>query len=157
MPRYITPTLDGVHAGCALVDRVLQIVDPTLFAYLERKSISAKIYAFPLLMSLHACIPPLEEALKVWDVLFSYGVHLEVLLAVAQVILQRDLLLVDPAPQRVLNPRYLPPLDAEIIVSAAFCLMPHIPQSLLDEVARHPIVSEREAEELGEHAAREWH
>lgn len=77
--------LDGVHAGCALVDRVLSMVDPVLFNYLESKFLTANIYAFPLVMSLHACVPPLEEAVKLWDAVFSFGVHLEVLVCVAQV------------------------------------------------------------------------
>lgn len=83
--RYVAANLDGVHAGCALVDRVLSAVDPVLFNYLESKFLTANIYAFPLVMSLHACIPPLEEAVKLWDAVFSFGVHLEVLVCVAQV------------------------------------------------------------------------
>ncbi|CBN77216.1 conserved unknown protein [Ectocarpus siliculosus] len=84
MPRYVAANLDGVHAGCALVDRVLSMVDPVLFNYLESKFLTANIYAFPLVMSLHACVPPLEEAVKLWDAVFSFGVHLEVLICVAQ-------------------------------------------------------------------------
>lgn len=83
--RYVSANLDGVHAGCALVDRTLSEVDPVLFNYLESKFLAAKIYAFPLVMSLHACIPPLEEVVKLWDAIFSFGVHLEVLICVAQV------------------------------------------------------------------------
>jgi hypothetical protein len=51
----------------------------------------------------------------------------------------RARLLADPNPYNQLNFRYLPPLDSEILVSAAFCLIPHVPQSLLDEIARHPL------------------
>lgn len=83
--RYVAANLDGVHAGCALVDRALSAVDQTLFNYLESKFLSAQLYAFPLVMSLHACIPPLEEVVKLWDSMFSFGVHLEVLICVAQV------------------------------------------------------------------------
>lgn len=83
--RYVAANLDGVHAGCALVDRTLSTVDPVLFNYLESKFLTANIYAFPLVMSLHACVPPLEEAVKLWDAVFSFGVHLEVLICVAQV------------------------------------------------------------------------
>lgn len=83
--RYVSSNLDGVHAGCALVDRTLSAVDPVLSTYLESKFLSANIYAFPLVMSLHACIPPLEEVVKLWDAVFSFGVHLEVLICVAQV------------------------------------------------------------------------
>lgn len=67
------------------MDRALSVVDPALFNYLESKFVTANIYAFPLLMSLHACVPPLEETIKLWDAVFSFGVHLEVLICVAQV------------------------------------------------------------------------
>jgi hypothetical protein len=63
----------------------------------------------------------------------------QVLLAAAQCLLVRARLLADPNPYNQLNFRYLPPLDSEILVSAAFCLIPHVPQSLLDEIARHPL------------------
>ncbi|CAM9816823.1 unnamed protein product [Discosporangium mesarthrocarpum] len=85
MPRYVAANLDGVHEGCALVDRVLAAVDPVLFNYLESKFLTGALYAFPLILSLHACIPPLEEVVKLWDVMFAFGVHLEVLVCVAQV------------------------------------------------------------------------
>eukprot|EP00953_Heterococcus_sp_UTEX-ZZ885_P004429 2900-Heterococcus_DN1.PRE.2 len=52
-------------------------VDPELHGHLSGRAGDIKIFAFPLLMSLHACMPPLEETLKVWDVLFAYGVHME--------------------------------------------------------------------------------
>ncbi|CAM9311402.1 unnamed protein product [Ectocarpus sp. 6 AP-2014] len=142
MPRYVAANLDGVHAGCALVDRVLSMVDPVVFNYLESKFLTANIYAFPLVMSLHACVPPLEEAVKLWDAVFSFGVHLEVLICVAQCVSLRDTLLQDPNPYRHLNARNLPPLDAELLVSMAFSLIPHLPSEMMDEIAQHPFLEE---------------
>ncbi|CAM9185191.1 unnamed protein product [Choristocarpus tenellus] len=142
MPRYVAANLDGVHGGCALVDRVLAAVDPVLFNYLESKFLTAAIYAFPLILSLHACIPPLEEVVKLWDVMFAFGVHLEVLVCVAQCVMLRDKLLQEPNPYQHLNARYLPPLDAELLVAAAFSLIPHIPAALMDEITRHPFTEE---------------
>ncbi|CAM9471696.1 unnamed protein product [Scytosiphon promiscuus] len=139
--RYVAANLDGVHAGCALVDRVLSLVDPVLFNYLESKFLTANIYAFPLVMSLHACVPPLEEAVKLWDAVFSFGVHLEILICVAQCVSLRDTLLQDPNPYRHLN-RNLPPLDAELLVSMAFSLIPHLPAELMDEIAQHPFMED---------------
>eukprot|EP00953_Heterococcus_sp_UTEX-ZZ885_P004428 2900-Heterococcus_DN1.PRE.1 len=79
---------------------------------------------------------------KLITTVVSYYLHcitLQVLLAAAQCLLVRARLLADPNPYNQLNFRYLPPLDSEILVSAAFCLIPHVPQSLLDEIARHPL------------------
>ncbi|CAM9803386.1 unnamed protein product [Chrysoparadoxa australica] len=139
MPSYVTPNLDGVHMGCILVDKVLQEVDVELYNYLQAKFLRASIYAFPLLMSLLACMPPFQEVLKLWDALFACGVHLNVMLTVAQVVLLRDKLLQDPNPYNHLNPRYLPPLNAEVLLAAAYALVPHVPEELMEQVVAHPL------------------
>lgn len=54
----------------------------------------------------------------------------------------RETLLQDPNPYQHLNARNLPPLDAELLVSAAFSLIPHLPPDLLDEIALHPFAEE---------------
>lgn len=41
-------------------------------------------------LTLCACTPPLEEVLKLWDFLLAYGVHLNVLCVIAQLILMRE-------------------------------------------------------------------
>ena len=54
----------------------------------------------------------------------------------------RDTLLQDPNPYRHLNFRNLPPLDAELLVSMAFSLIPHLPEDMMDEIAQHPFLEE---------------
>lgn len=54
----------------------------------------------------------------------------------------RDTLLSDPNPYRHLNARNLPPLDAELLVSMAFSLIPHLPADMMDEIAQHPFSEE---------------
>lgn len=54
----------------------------------------------------------------------------------------RDTLLQDPNPYRHLNARNLPPLDAELLVSMAFSLIPHLPAEMMDEIAQHPFLEE---------------
>jgi hypothetical protein len=44
-------------------------------------------------LTLCACTPPLEQVLKLWDFLLAYGVHLNILCVIAQLILIRDQLL----------------------------------------------------------------
>jgi cell cycle arrest protein BUB2 len=124
-PRYVLANLDGTHHGCSLVDRVLNILDPELFAYLHRKSLSATVYAFPMIMTLMASLQPLSEVLRVWDATFAFGVHLDVLLCVCVCMLMRDKLLRDHNPFQYLMPRALSnvTLDAEIIVTCALKLL----------------------------------
>jgi len=95
-PGYIRGAMDGVHRGLVLVDKVLGIVDTKLSLYLTSKGLSAEIYAFPSVLTLCACTPPLPEVLRLWDFLFAYGPHLNILCIVAQLIMMRNELLSSP-------------------------------------------------------------
>lgn len=95
-PGYIRGAMDGVHRGLLLVDRCLEIVEPKLAAYLFSKGMQAKLYAFPSVLTLCACTPPLPEVLHLWDFLFAYGPHLNILCIVAQLIRMRDTILENP-------------------------------------------------------------
>lgn len=95
-PAYIRGAMTGVHRGLALVDKVLAIVDPRLSLYLTSKGLSAEIYAFPSVLTLCACTPPLPEVLKLWDFLFAYGPHLNILCIVAQLTMMRTQILQSP-------------------------------------------------------------
>lgn len=92
-PGYIRGAMDGVHRGLALVDKTLAIVDAKLSLYLTSKGLSAEIYAFPSVLTLCACTPPLPEVLRLWDFLFAYGPHLNIPCIVAQLIMMRNELL----------------------------------------------------------------
>lgn len=93
LPGYVRGSMDGVHRGLALVDRLLALVDPKLAAHLAAKGITAEIYAFASVLTLCACTPPLPEVLILWDFLFAYGPHLNLLCIVSQLVLARDVLL----------------------------------------------------------------
>ena len=95
-PGYIRGAMDGVHKGVALVDKCLSIVDPKLSAYLQSKSMEAKVYAFPSVLTMCACTPPLPEVLRLWDFLFAYGPHLNILCICAQLVIMRETLLTSP-------------------------------------------------------------
>ena len=95
-PGYIRSAMDGVHRGLRLVDRCLEVVEPKLAAYLFSKGMQAELYAFPSVLTLCACTPPLPEVLHLWDFLFAYGPHLNILCIVAQLIRMRDTILESP-------------------------------------------------------------
>jgi len=95
-PGYVRSTMDGVHRGLRLVDRCLEIVEPKLATYLFSKGMHAELYAFPSVLTLCACTPPLPEVLHLWDFLFAYGPHLNILCIVAQLIRMRDEILESP-------------------------------------------------------------
>ncbi|KAL4884325.1 rab-GTPase-TBC domain-containing protein [Aspergillus karnatakaensis] len=134
-PGYIRGAMDGVHRGLVLVDRCLEIVEPKLASYLFSKGLQAKLYAFPSVLTLCACTPPLPEVLHLWDFLFAYGPHLNILCIVAQLILMRDTLLKSPSPNKIL--RSFPPLDAKEIIALAVLIVRKIPESLYAELIDH--------------------
>jgi cell cycle arrest protein BUB2 len=151
-PGYVRGAMDGVHKGLALVDKVLAIVDPKLSLYLIGKGMSAELYAFPSVLTLCACTPPLPEVLRLWDFLFAYGAHLNILCIVAQLVILRNSILSSPrcvschslpsqtpltssSPTKIL--RSFPPLQAEIIKEVTLTLIKKIPDDVYAEIVMH--------------------
>ncbi|KAI1645711.1 TBC-domain-containing protein [Daldinia loculata] len=136
-PGYIRGAMDGVHRGLALVDKVLAIVDPKLSFYLTSKGLSAEIYAFPSVLTLCACTPPLPEVLKHWDFLFAYGPQLNIVCIVAQLIMMRNELITSLNPNKLL--RSFPALRAEMIKRTALAIIRMIPDDIYADIIRHAL------------------
>ena len=135
MPRYVTPTLNGAMDGVRLVELVLHFVDKKLSDSLKKSMSSAKIYALPSVLTLCACTPSLDEVVKLWDFLFSYGVHMNIILVVAQLLLIRSELLTSKNPMSLL--RQFPELDAGKIIKLSLSITKSIPDDLYDLIVRH--------------------
>lgn len=135
IPLYITPNLDGVHTALSLVDIVLGIVDPVLKEFLDSKFLRAEIYAFPSVLTLCACTPPLKSLIKLWDFLFAYGTHMNIFFIVAQLIISRSTLLQSSQPMKEL--RNFPPLDETDVIKLSLSFIPEIPKEIYDLIARH--------------------
>ncbi|POR36378.1 Cell division control protein 16 [Tolypocladium paradoxum] len=136
-PAYIRGAMDGVHRGLALVDKVLAIVDPKLSMYLTAKGLSAEIYAFPSVLTLCACTPPLPEVLRLWDFLFAYGPHLNIVCIVAQLTIMRSQILQSPSPNKVL--RSFPQLNADLVKSVTIGIIKKIPDDVYAEITMHAL------------------
>lgn len=95
-PGYVRGAMDGVHKGLVLVDKCLAICEPRLALYLRSKGMTAEIYAFASVLTMCACTPPLPEVLQLWDFLFSYGAHLNILCICAQLLMMKDTLMASP-------------------------------------------------------------
>ncbi|KAL8657218.1 MAG: hypothetical protein Q9226_002135 [Calogaya cf. arnoldii] len=135
VPGYVRGAMDGVHKGLALVDRCLAIVDPKLSSYLQSKHMKAELYAFASVLTLCACTPPLPEVLQLWDFLFAYGPHLNILCICAQLVIMRETLLTSPSPTKVL--RSFPPLQAKLIVEITVSNLRKIPADIYEELVHH--------------------
>ncbi|PNY24042.1 Cell division control protein 16 [Tolypocladium capitatum] len=136
-PAYIRGAMDGVHRGLALVDKVLAMVDPKLSMYLTAKGLSAEIYAFPSVLTLCACTPPLPEVLRLWDFLFAYGPHLNIVCIVAQLTIMRSQILQSPSPNKVL--RSFPQLNADLVKSVTIGIIKKIPDHVYAEIVMHAL------------------
>ncbi|KAG5289572.1 cell division control protein [Histoplasma ohiense] len=134
-PGYVRGTMDGVHKGLKLVDRCLEVVEPKLANHLFSRGMYAELYAFPSVLTLCACTPPLPEVLHLWDFLFAYGPHLNILCIVAQLIRLRDTILASPSPNKIL--RSLPALDAKEIIALTVLIVRKIPDNLYEELVTH--------------------
>ncbi|RKF73325.1 Cell division control protein 16 [Golovinomyces cichoracearum] len=134
-PGYVRGTMNGVHRGLALVDEVLSIVDPKLSLYLTSKGMTAELYAFPSVLTFCACTPPLPEVLRLWDFLFAYGAHLNILCIVAQLVILRHSILVSPSPTKIL--RSMPPLQSEIVKEVTLSLIRKIPDNIYADIVTH--------------------
>ncbi|KAL0939315.1 mitotic check point protein [Colletotrichum truncatum] len=134
-PGYIRGAMDGVHKGLALVDKVLATVDSKLSGYLHSKGLTAEIYAFPSVLTLCACTPPLPEVLRLWDFLFAYGPHLNILCIVAQLMGMRDQLMSSPSPNKLL--RSFPSLQADKIIERTLWIIERIPDDTYAAIVKH--------------------
>ncbi|KAG9244579.1 rab-GTPase-TBC domain-containing protein [Calycina marina] len=134
-PGYVRGAMDGVHKGLALVDKVLGIVDSKLSNYLMSKGMNAELYAFPSVLTLCACTPPLPEVLRLWDFLFAYGAHLNILCIVAQLVILRNSILSSPSPTKIL--RNFPAINAEMVIQLTLSLIKKIPDDVYAEIVVH--------------------
>ncbi|ORY29797.1 rab-GTPase-TBC domain-domain-containing protein [Naematelia encephala] len=136
-PLYVQPTMLGVHRGLELLDRCFEVVDPVLFDVLKGWNLRAEIWAFSYTLTFCMSIPPLDEAIKLWDFLLAYGVHLNILCVIAHVnTIREDIIAATTIPIRLLNK--LPPLNARIVISLTLSFLNMLPESLYDELVTHP-------------------
>lgn len=133
--QYVLPNIDGVHSALNLLDLILLNVDPKLHQHLHDHRFSTSILTPPLL-SLATCTPPLEEVLRLWDFYFAFGIHMNVVCTVAQLVLMRDELLAHSSPGSLL--RNLPPIHAESIITMAIQLVRQLPAKIYDLLTVHP-------------------
>lgn len=135
-PLYVYPNLDGARIGSQLMDECLEVLDLELYTYLRKKQLHAELYAFPSILTFSGCTPPLTELLRLWDFLFAYGVHMNVMCTIAQILMIRDKILLSPSP--MLHLRTLPSIDSTKVIHMAVDLTHKLPERLYSRLARHP-------------------
>lgn len=135
IPLYVEPTIRGAHVGVRLVDICLKIIDRKLYEYFQSKMLRTEVYALPSVLTLSACTPPLSQVLELWDFLFAYGCHMNVLVVIAQLILIRNQLMSSSNPMTLL--RDFPELKTTEVIKLAISFVAKLPSPLYDLLVRH--------------------
>ncbi|KAF9952224.1 hypothetical protein BGZ70_000692, partial [Mortierella alpina] len=135
-PLYVQPTLQGVHCGIKLLERCLCLIDVELYDYLKSKNLPAEVYAFPSVLTVCACTPPLDQAMQLWDFLLAWGIHLNIICIIAQLHLNRSNLMSHASPMKLL--RIFPDLDTDKIIRETIRMVKLLPDDLYDLLVRHP-------------------
>lgn len=145
-PLYVSSNLKGVKRGVDLVNLVLSIVDYELFSHLAKCNVSPQVYAFASTMTLCVCTPPLSEALYLWDKLLSYGVHLNIIFIVAQLLQRRTEILSTKNPMSLL--RSFAPLQGRRILDESLALVRRLQPPVWKLLIQHAVDPSPHVDEL---------
>eukprot|EP01029_Cantina_marsupialis_P030524 TRINITY_DN8297_c0_g1_i1.p1 TRINITY_DN8297_c0_g1~~TRINITY_DN8297_c0_g1_i1.p1 ORF type:complete len:447 (-),score=102.96 TRINITY_DN8297_c0_g1_i1:173-1513(-) len=156
-PRYVTGDLPGVKDGCELMEKCLQELDPPLAHHLTTRGLPALVYGYSPILSLMACFKPLNQLLRIWDVLFSFGVHSAVVFSLAQFMFMRNKILKTLQPMPLLSTE-LKPLNAAAVISLGVKLLDKLSPSLYTALARHPLYADphKTSSDIGNNVIRSY-
>lgn len=137
-----TGAMVGAYAGAILVKDVLMESDEQVYRKLS--GFHPHMYAFAAITSISGIAPPFTELLRLWDFIFCFGVHVNVLCVAAQIILQRDRILRtngNKIMSEVLAQRKWPRLDAKEVIDVTMQILPKVKKNtnLWERVLLHTV------------------
>lgn len=141
VPSYVK-RYAGVREGCALLDRCLMVTRPELHRLFAGHGLNAEVYAFPSVSSLGACVQPMSDTVRLWDIQLAFGVHMHILFTLARLLISSDTIL-DAARRTAAAPmttRELEQglgLDAETVLARAVPLAAHLDEQLYNRLVSH--------------------
>lgn len=136
IPTYLNNNLTGVHNGAKLLDICLKIIDPKLSKFLSDNLLTAEIYGIPSILTLSSCNKPLNQVCKLWDFMFAYGFHMNILFVVAFLVRIRTKILKSDSPMNLLT-RQLPEFDADEIIRLGVGFVAKIPSDIYELLVKH--------------------
>jgi cell cycle arrest protein BUB2 len=139
VPQYVR-RYAGARRGCRLLDRCLADVDPPLHALFLRHKLNAEVYAFPSVSSLGACVPPISDTVRLWDVQLAFGAHMHIVFTLARLVLASPAIRDRAAGAAPLITRELEQglgVDAETVLARAVPLVHQLDPELYDELIDH--------------------
>ena len=141
VPLYVQ-RYAGARRGCALLDQCLEAVDPALHALFARHGLMSEVYAFPSISSLGACVPPMSDTVRLWDIQLAYGVHMHVLFTLTRLLLASKSILAASSKTAAapLSTRELEQglgVDAETVLARAIPLSAELDDELYEQLVVH--------------------
>lgn len=135
VPTYITHNLVGVANGAKLLDICLKLIDPKLSKFLADNLLTAEIYGMPSILTLSSCNKPLDQVCKLWDFMFAYGFHMNILFIIGMLVKIRKKILQADSPMNLLKD--LPEFDADEIIRVGIGFLPKIPSKVYSLLVEH--------------------
>lgn len=144
-PQYITKDLHGAQHAAQLLQEILKHIDPILENHIHTMYNGdwGSVTSLPTLLSMSADKPceTMDELLKLWDVLFALGVHMNVIFVVAHMILMRNVLL--KGNHQLLQStlcvhKNVLPMKANLIISLSLHIVQKLPNDVYDRLECHP-------------------
>ncbi|CCK73452.1 Bub2p NDAI_0G04670 [Naumovozyma dairenensis CBS 421] len=140
-PAYITKNMKGSQNGAKLLDLCLEIIDPKLSGLLHGHLLNAQTYAYSKILTFSSSTKPLDQVIKLWDFMFAYGFHMNILLIIAMFERNRSLIMKSESPlSLILNG--LPDIDADEIISLAVGFIAKIPTDIYELLVEHLVNSD---------------
>ena len=135
VPTYITNNLVGVANGAKLLDICLKLIDPKLSKFLGDNLLTAEIYGMPSILTLSSCNKPLDQVCKLWDFMFAYGFHMNILFIIGMLVKIRKKIFKADSPMNLLKD--LPEFDANEIIRVGIGFLPKIPSNVYSMLVEH--------------------
>ncbi|PXF47798.1 putative mitotic check point protein BUB2 [Gracilariopsis chorda] len=143
VPSYVK-RYSGARYGCELLEKCLMATHPTLHQLFTRHGLNPEVYAFPSISSLGACVQPMSDTVRLWDIQLAYGVHMHILFTLARLHLASDTI-IETARNSSSTPlitRELEQglgLDAETVLARAVPLVALLEPSLYKKLVAHSV------------------
>lgn len=141
VPQYVKRYY-GARKGCELLDRCLEHVDADLYNLFQSHQLNAEVYAFPSISSLGACVPPMSDTVRLWDVQLAFGAHMHILFTLSRLLLASPSILAasEDSSAAPLITRQLEQglgVNAETVLARAIPLVNEIEPSIYAELVSH--------------------
>ena len=135
IPTYVTHNLIGVRNGAKLLDMCLKIIDPRLSRFLGDNLLTTEIYGIPSILTLSSCNKPLDQVCKLWDFMFAYGFHMNILFIVGMLVTIRSRIMRSESPMNLMKD--LPEFDADDIIKLGVGFLAKIPSKVYMLLVNH--------------------